>query len=88
VKERLDGGPRRPGLLEAAREIVDHFLVAHVAAIEESHHFGQAHAGKVSPCHALEIGAAPLHAQDPDRAPEQVALRELDRRVPAAPDGE
>ena len=88
VEEGLDRRPRRARLLEAAREVVDHLLVAHVVAVEERQHLGEAHAGKVPARHALEVRAAALDAQDPDRPAEDVGLGELHRRVAPAPDRE
>ena len=88
VEERLDRRPGRARLLEAAREVVDHLLVAHVVALEEREHLGEAHAGKVPARHALEVRPAALDPQDPDRPAEEVGLGELDRRVSPAPDRE
>ena len=66
VEQGLDRRPRRAGLLETAREVVDHLLVAHVVTLEEGEHLGQAHAGEVAARDALEVRAAPLDPQDPD----------------------
>ena len=88
VEEGLDRRPGRARLLEAAREVVDHLLVAHVVALEEREHLGEAHAGEVPARHALEVRPAALDPQDPDRPAEEVGLGELDRRVSPAPDRE
>ena len=88
VERRLDGRARARGLEQGMREVVDHHLVVHVRALEEGPDVVDHDPGEVLLLDALQIGAAALDAEHPHLAAAVIALRALDRRVPAAPDDE
>ena len=86
MQECFDRRTRRPRLHQALHEVADHLVVAHRAALTERLEVVQTDAGELLRFDRLEVRAAPLDAHDAHAPAAEIGLRQLDRRVPPAPD--
>ncbi len=84
VQQRLDRRPRRVRVERAAADVLEHFLVGHLVALEEEAQVVETERRESRLRDRREIGSRRLHPHDRHRATRMIDRESLHRRVAAA----